>query len=350
MSGEHRHAHPHLLGPALGCLAAAALFGAATPASKLALANLGPLTLAGLLYLGAALAVLAPAVRAGRPARLGGPALARIGAAIVCGGALAPVLLLFALRRAGAADVSLWLALETVFTGVLARLFFREHLSARAWLANGAIFGAGALLAAPHTLAGGTGALLVAGACLLWAVDNNLTAVVTELSPAQLTAAKGLFAGAVNLALGFALERPPLDARLLPGLVIGALGYGASLVLYIRAARALGAARSQMLFATAPFFGAALAFALLGEPLRALQLAAGLLLALGLWLLYRERHGHAHVHEPLTHTHEHTHDDAHHDHAHPGLPPGTRHSHPHAHAQVEHSHPHVPDLHHRHEH
>jgi hypothetical protein len=46
-------------------LASAALFGAATPASKALLADLSPFQLAGLLYLGAALGVAPVAWRRG---------------------------------------------------------------------------------------------------------------------------------------------------------------------------------------------------------------------------------------------------------------------------------------------
>jgi hypothetical protein len=48
---------PSSLAPSALAIGAAALFGAATPASKLLLAELTPFQLAGLLYLGAALRV-----------------------------------------------------------------------------------------------------------------------------------------------------------------------------------------------------------------------------------------------------------------------------------------------------
>jgi len=53
----------HSLLPLIWCLAAAALFGAAAPAAKMLAVQLGPFTLAGLLYLGAALFVQPSAAR-----------------------------------------------------------------------------------------------------------------------------------------------------------------------------------------------------------------------------------------------------------------------------------------------
>jgi len=131
---------------------------------------------------------------------------------------------------------------------------------------------------------------------------------------------------------------------------VGAVSYGASIVLYISAAQSLGATRSQMVFATSPFFGVVLAVAWLGEGLSVLQAAAFGLMLLSLALLFLERHDHEHVHEPLVHTHSHRHDDGHHDHVHAGLPASHRHTHEHEHERVTHAHPHWPDLHHRHVH
>jgi hypothetical protein len=80
------------LTPALWCLAAAALFGASTPLSKALLSSLGPFSLAGLLYLGAAGAVL-PFVRERcltEQGRQWGNCW-RLAGAVVAGGVLAPV-------------------------------------------------------------------------------------------------------------------------------------------------------------------------------------------------------------------------------------------------------------------
>ncbi len=132
---------------------------------------------------------------------------------------------------------------------------------------------------------------------------------------------------------------------------MGFLGYGLSLALYVAALRHLGAARTGAYFGLAPFIGAVLALLLLAEPLSGRLLAAGGLMALGLWLHLAERHEHEHLHEPMEHEHRHAHDDPHHHHAHgPDDPPDEPHSHPHKHERLVHRHPHYPDLHHRHGH
>lgn len=330
----------------------AALFGAATPASKLLLDAFTAQQLAGLLYLGAALAVAPTTLRRGWPRwpqdranRL------RLVGAIVFGGALGPVLLLLGLRTAEATSVSLWLNLELAATAVLGVMLFREPLGKLGWTGVVAAFGAAIVLSSPGAAAGVLPGVFVAGACVCWGVDNNLTAVIDGLTPSQSTFWKGLVAGTTNLAIGVALApfdraAPPLAAAL----VVGALSYGASIVLYITSAQALGATRSQIVFSTAPFFGVLLSVLILGEALTISSVVAGLLFVAAIALFTAERHAHSHRHEAMDHEHLHRHDDGHHEHDHPGLARSTWHSHPHHHDSAHHTHPHLPDLHHRHDH
>ena len=119
--------------PVLSCFVAALLFGSSTPFSKALLSSIGPLTLAGLLYLGAAVAVLPLSLR-GSSAVLRRDRRQRLllGLAVLFGGGIGPVLLLLGLRAAPAASVSLWLNMETAATAILAWIF-REHLDGRTW-------------------------------------------------------------------------------------------------------------------------------------------------------------------------------------------------------------------------
>lgn len=276
-----------------------------------------------------------------------------ISAAILAGGVAGPVLLMQGLARSDAASASLLLNLEAVLTAVIAWTVFRENVDRRVFAGMVAIVAGGALLsagAAPR--AGGlTGAILVAAACLAWAIDNNLTRRVSGGDAATLAMLKGLVAGGANLTLAFVLGTPlPAAAGWVGAGLLGFLGYGVSLTLFIVALRHLGTARTGAYFSVAPFFGAALALPLLGERPGVEFWAAGALMALGVWLHVSERHEHPHVHEEMEHTHEHEH-DAHHRHAHEFAWDGREpHVHPHRHVRLVHSHPHYPDLHHRHRH
>jgi drug/metabolite transporter (DMT)-like permease len=336
--------------PFLLVLISAALFGASTPASKALLRDLPPLELAGLLYLGAGLAT-APFAwrdRRARPARALDRANAgRLGGSILLGGVLAPALVLLALASATSASVSLLLNLEMIATALLGAFLFREHIGWSGWA--GVLLGlcAAALLSSGGGFPGARAGFLVAAACVAWGLDNHWTALIDRLSPSETTAWKGAIAGATNLAIGVALESWHGGwIAILSALAVGSLSYGASIVLHVIGSQHLGATRAQVLFSSAPFIGAALSFAFLGEPLGARYFVASAGLALGVGLLLLDRHEHLHSHSEMEHVHSHRHDDGHHDHVHAGLSPSARHTHLHRHRPMTHTHRPLPDLHH----
>ena len=345
-------------GPLLA-LAAAALFGASTPAAKPLLGVIDPFVLAGLLDLGSGLGLgswwlLARARRRAdesSEAPLGRRDVPWLAAAIASGGVAAPLLLMWGLAATPASTASLLLNLEGVLTAVLAWFVFHEGFDRRIALGMLAIAGGSMLLVGGGLAPGSSlwGPLAIVGACLGWALDNNLTRRVSGGDPVAIAALKGIVAGPVSLALGRGGGAAwPASRPLLLGAAIGVVAYGVSLVLYVRALRDLGAARTGAYFSSAPFVGAALSLAILGEPLSGSLAGAGLLMGLGLYLHLTEHHAHEHTHEPLEHEHRHVHDE-HHQHPHDG-PAEEPHSHPHRHDPATHSHPHFPDLHHRHRH
>ena len=340
-------------------LASAALFGASTPLAKLLLGAVSPWMLAGLLYLGAGLGLAL--VRLVRAAGKGAPQeaplrradLPWLAAVILTGGIAGPVLLMIGLAGIEAPAASLLLNLESVFTLMIAWFVFRENLDRRIALGAAAIMLGALLLSSPSFTAPrlGLAALAIAGACLAWAIDNNLTRKLSNADPLDVAMAKGLAAGSVNLALAAAWGGAwPEPATLLAAGLVGFFGYGVSLALFVLGLRHLGAARTSAYFATAPFIGAVLGFAIFGGPITLAFIAAAVLMAFGLIVHLAEQHSHEHVHEPMVHEHRHRH-DPHHRHTHaPGDPPGEPHSHVHTHARLVHRHPHYPDLHHGHPH
>jgi drug/metabolite transporter (DMT)-like permease len=194
-------------------------------------------------------------------------------------------------------------------------------------------------------------ALLVSGACVCWALDNQLMALIDGMTPSRSILWKGMIAGAANLAIGLA-ARPfhASVASVTAAIAVGAISYGLSLVLYLTSAQQLGATRAQAIFASAPFVGAALSLIFFAEPMTQTQLVAVAILMVSVIALVSGEHGHRHAHDAVEHIHSHQHDDGHHAHLHPDLPPSTRHTHRHSHEPVVHTHPHWPDLHHRHRH
>lgn len=339
-------------------IGAAVLFGLSTPAAKMLLGSMDPWILAGILYAGAGVGLsLVYAARRGAhrmaEAQLARHELPWLAAAVFAGGVIGPVLLLVGLTRVGASAASLLLTMEGVLTALLAWFVFRENFDRRIALGMASIV-AGAIILSWHpaaTLHDLIGPAAILGACLAWALDNNLTRKVSLSDPVQIAMIKGLVAGPVSLAIGYVTggTLPPLTAIGL-GAATGFLGYGVSLVLFVIALRHLGTARTGAYFSIAPFIGALVAVPLLGEPVTFQLLAAGILMGIGVWLHLSERHEHEHVHEELEHEHRHRH-DSHHDHQHDAeVEPTVAHSHWHRHAPLKHAHAHMPDSHHRHTH
>lgn len=341
---------PALHGTVLALLSALA-FGLATPLVQRFGHGVGSFATAALLYTGAA--VVGLVTQSSTEARLRREHLRRIAMIAVLGAGLAPAALAWGLARTSGTAASLMLNLEAVFTIVLARLFYAEHVGRRVAVAAALLVAGGALLVFDRSESGGTthviGLVAVAAAALGWAMDNTLAKPLAQVDPASVVAAKGALGAMLSSCAALALgETWPSPLPLLGLVVVGATGYGLSLRLYYKAQRALGAGRTASVFAAAPFCGAILAWTL-GEPAGLYAALAGAVMIGGLVLHMTERHAHRHTHEALVHEHMHRHDDGHHDHVHDPMPEG-EHTHEHRHTRMAHEHAHVPDLHHGHGH
>jgi drug/metabolite transporter (DMT)-like permease len=335
---------------------AAILFGLSTPLSKILLGSMPPILLAALLYLGSGIGLWiiylathrqtteAPLVRKDAPWLAG---------AVVFGGASGPVLLMLGLSATPASSASLLLNLEGVFTALLAWFLFHENFDTRIALGMLSIIAGGLLLSWQGKMSTTlpVGALAIIGACLCWAIDNNLTQKVSVSNPLQIAAIKGSVAGSVNLAIALGMRATlPSPLTLAGALIVGLIGYGVSLACFVLALRHIGTARTGAYFSLAPFVGAGVSLMLFREAVTPLFAGAAALMGIGVWLHLTERHEHTHTHEPLAHSHPHVHDE-HHQHQHePGMDTTEPHTHWHVHEPLTHRHPHFPDIHHRHVH
>ncbi len=334
----------------IAALVAALLFGASAPLAKWLLHDVSPWMLAGLFYLGSGIGLSSyRLISHAEPVSLRRGEAGWLAGAVFSGGIVGPVFLMFGLTEMPASGAALLLNAEGVLTALIAWVVFKENFDRRIALGMLAIAGGAVVLSWPGEarFAGAWPALAILGACLCWAIDNNLTRKVALADATWIAAVKGSAAGSVNLALGWALGSAlPGGETALLAMVVGLLAYGLSLVLFVVGMRHLGTARAGAYFSVAPFFGAILAL-LSGEPLTVPLMVAGALMALGLWLHLTERHEHQHAHEAMEHSHEHLHDE-HHQHSHEiPVAPGTRHTHLHRHEPMVHIHAHFPDAHHQ---
>lgn len=278
----------------LCALLAALLFGAGMPLIKLGFSAFDPLLLSAFLNLGAALGVAIVARIPWRFGRLSAP-INRLpfAGSLLFGGFLAPVLLVWGIAHAPGSAAALLLNLEAAFTALIAWIFFRETVGPRFVLGlclvtvGSIVVSANGESGQGHALAG----LAVAASCLCWAIDNNCTARLREVAPAQFSLWKGLIAGSILLALCAATGIPMPGGRALgEALLLGAFCSGLPLLAFVSAIQCLGAGRATAFFAAAPFVGASLSVALLGDPVTPQLLIAAVLMALGVAALITEPH------------------------------------------------------------
>jgi len=190
-------------------IGSAVLFAFSTPLAKpLLLQGANPQLLAGLFYLGsgAGLAILQLSRhfrgRVAYEAPLRKSELPRFAAAALLGGVIAPVLLLLGLARTQASTASLLMNLEGIATMTIAWVVFRESTDRRLIVAAIAIVAGAAVLSwSGGGAATASGSLAIAGACVAWGIDNNLTRTLSGADPMQIAMLKGLAAGSTNLAL-----------------------------------------------------------------------------------------------------------------------------------------------------
>jgi drug/metabolite transporter (DMT)-like permease len=335
----------------------AILFGISPALCKSAAGAMSPALLAGLLYLGSGLGLQLHLLAKGTGTvgalrRLPRLQRVKLSGAVLFGGVLAPLCLAYGIKYGFASEVSLLLNLETVATTVVAWVFFKEQVGLRVWggkvcIVLGAVL---IILAGESSLAFSLSGVSVLLACLFWGIDNNLTRDIEELPAEVLASIKGLGAGVFNIMLALVLATGTVSPfQVATTLVIGALSYGLSLVLFVEALRKIGSARTSTYFSIGPFVGVFFSVLFLGEKMLAVYWVASLLMLSGLVFLYRERHSHIHTHEGLAHTHRHLHDE-HHGHSHDEASEQEPHEHYHFHAPLTHQHEHLPDIHHRHGH
>jgi len=343
-------------GPVFALLAAV-LFGISPVLIKVFGGTMPPVLMAGILYLGSGIGLLA--LRAARreaivsPLKsLPKPQKAQLALAVLSGGVLAPICLTYGIFYSSAFQVSALLNLETVASTLIAWLVFHEHVGRRVWLGKAAIVFGAVLIGAQGKSGMGfsLSGFWIIGACTFWGIDNNLTRNIEDIPPSLLAGIKGWAAGLFNIALALLLKQTSNDLPAITvAFAVGFVSYGLSLVFFVYALRKIGTSRTATYFATAPFVGMLASIAFLAERPPFMHWIAGLFMLIGVCVLYRETHEHEHTHEEMTHRHMHVHDE-HHQHEHDGTEGPEPHDHVHHHSRLTHSHPHSPDIHHRHDH
>lgn len=336
---------------------AAALFGISSPISKLLLVEIPPTLMASLLYLGAALGMLAINIikrvnKTGKnEAKMTKKEMPYILGMVILDIA-APVCLMLGLTMTTSANASLLNNFEIVTTSLIALLIFKEAVGRRMWIAISLITLSSIILSFEDlsSFAFSIGSIFVLLACICWGFENNCTRMLSLKDPLQIVIVKGFGSGIGSLIIALALKQHSTNVLyLFIALLLGFVAYGLSIYLYIIAQRELGAARTSAYYAVAPFIGVLLSIIIFRQQITILFIIALVIMIIGAFFAGAERHRHIHIHEEINHDHRHNHSDNHHTHIH-NYKVESEHSHVHIHEKTEHIHKHTPDMHHSHSH
>lgn len=279
--------------PFFCAIAAAGLYAASTPVSKVCLEHVGPTTVAGLLYIGAGVGMLAIVLlRKGIKTSTNEKPLTRrelpyIAAMIILDIA-APICLMYGLKTSAASSVSLLGNFEIVATSIISFAVFKEIIPKKLWYAVFLITAASMLLSVNNTndLSFSNGSFFIILACIFWGFENNCTQKMSLKDPMQTVVIKGIFsgAGAIIVASLLGENTPPL--KYIAGILcVGFLSYGFGIYLYIYAQRKLGAAKTSACYAVAPFIGVAASVVFLREEITFVLLAATAIMIVGTYMM-----------------------------------------------------------------
>ena len=332
---------------AIGYAILAAVFYAVNvPVSKVLLREVGPTTMAALLYLGAGVGIGMLSLFSRNSWEKSEP-LSKKDLPYVIGMIVldiaAPIFLMLGISYGSSANASLLGNFEIVATTLIALFIFREAVSKRLWAAIALITLSSILLSFEGTdsFRFSYGSLFVLLATVCWGVENNCTRNIASKSTYEIVVLKGIFSGLGSLLIAFTMrETMPGTGYAVVALLLGFVSYGLSIFLYVRAQRVLGAAKTSAYYAVAPFVGAFLSFVFLKEQLSWKYLTALAVMIAGSALVVVDtlirQHAHQHVHT-FTHTHDgstHTHTVVH-THEHNHYVTDSKHGHHHSNKELE---------------
>ncbi len=332
---------------AIGYAILAAVFYAVNvPVSKVLLREVGPTTMAALLYLGAGVGIGMLSLFS-RNSREKSEPLSKKDLPYVIGMIVldiaAPIFLMLGISYGSSANASLLGNFEIVATTLIALFIFREAVSKRLWAAIALITLSSILLSFEGTdsFRFSYGSLFVLLATVCWGFENNCTRNIASKSTYEIVVLKGIFSGLGSLLIAFIMrETMPGTGYAVVALLLGFVSYGLSIFLYVRAQRVLGAAKTSAYYAVAPFVGAFLSFVFLKEQLSWKYLTALAVMIAGSALVVVDtlirQHAHQHVHT-FTHTHDgstHTHTVVH-THEHNHYVTDSKHGHHHSNKELE---------------
>jgi len=291
----------------VSAVASALLFGASSTLNKIALEDVHPTVVAGMIYFiggvflfGIHLTPISKKILSlldtkETETKISKKDLSVLALVIISGSVMAPLLLLNGLNETTAINASLLLNAESLFTVSIAFIFLKERGAGKEYLGMLMLFVGVVFVTTNGEFQGVVltenviGNLLIIGACFFWGIDNNLSKILSKKRDIILMTGLKCFIGglvllAVSFLIGINFNIPLISIPYL--LSAGAFSIAFSILLFLFALRKIGSMRTGVIFSTSSLFGAVLAFLVLRETFTPIQLIAGIIMLLGVYVLY----------------------------------------------------------------
>ncbi len=213
----------------------------------------------------------------------------------LAGSVIAPIIYLNGLKQITAVNASLLMNAEVLFIIVIGIFFLKESFQKKEGVGLILLLIGTVLLATNgdihnFSVTQNFGTFLVIIAAFFWSIDTTLSKFLSNKRDLLgVSALKCSIGGGIllllSLILGLNLKVPINHLPYL--LFIGFVSIGFSFVMIYYAIRKIGSTRTGSIFPFSSLFGAIFAFIILNEPFTFLQLLYGLLMLLGVYIIYK---------------------------------------------------------------
>lgn len=229
----------------------------------------------------------------------------------ILGGVLAPILLFYGLERIDASEAVILTNAQIIFTVLLSSLFFGEKPNGIIGYSGIIIVFVGLFVATTELDTSGSlfkyepGKIMIVGAMLVWAIDNNISRRLTKRStiwPAKIAMLKFLIGGIILFGIAtIAVEESSssfhsrlqiIDSLLLikPSewliiIAVSLFGFAGALSLLLESLKRIGTIRTMMIFSLTPIFGIVAANIVHAESISILEAIATGIIIIGIFMV-----------------------------------------------------------------
>ncbi|WP_255458254.1 DMT family transporter [Nitrosarchaeum sp. AC2] len=277
-------------------IGSAVAFGSVSVLAKPLVSSVDPILLASLVYIISAI-TLSPFAQKKKKSLTKRDLLLVLSIAL-CGAVIAPSLYFVGLTHASASDAALIANGEVFFSVLLAVLFFREKLRVVGWIAIILVLSGMAIITTNLDFTTFTlqqihyKDMLLIISMLFWGLDNNLSRYLAQkMDVANIVQIKSAIGGGMLLVIAllvFGVDVNLQTEQILPILVLGSVGFAASLFFFLQGLKRIGTVRTITIFSMSSVFGLVAASIFLAEQISWYQIIAAGIMILGIYLVSRK--------------------------------------------------------------